>query len=109
LRNGVRPAWLDTIADPSGNGLVLTHGMSPDIKVRRGSLSGSPAIVDQPDFFDFAYRIGEQSQGGLMLADASGLNLLYVQVHNRGVSAVPGTLVRVLVLLADSTRPTFRS
>jgi len=102
LRGGVRPVWLDGIDDPAGYGLKFTHAMSPDIKVRRGSVAGLPPIIDQPDFFDFATNIGEQSDKEVMLADASGLNYLFVQVHNRGVFPFPGSLVRVLLLLADS-------
>lgn len=102
IRGGVRPAWLDGIDDPTGSGLKLTRAMSPDIKIRRGSVAGLPAIVDQPDFFEFATRIGEQTAGGMMLADASGPNAVFVQVHNRGVTPLPGALVRILLLLADS-------
>jgi hypothetical protein len=76
--------------------------MSPDIKVRRGSASGLPSLIDQPDFLDFAIRIGEQSDGDKLLADATGPNEIFIQVHNRSPSAVLGTQVRVLLLLADT-------
>jgi hypothetical protein len=100
LQAGARPAWLDTIADPAGSGRKLGHAACPDIKIWRASANAPAALIDQPDFLDFAMHVPEETDDGLLLADGHGLNHLYVQVHNRGVSPLPGALVRVLVLLA---------
>lgn len=102
---GTRFPWVEGADDPAAKGYRVYHWMSADIKVRRGSLAGLPALGSVPDYFDFAFNIGDYLDSGRTeTADAAGsVNRLFVQVHNRGLTPVPKDQVRVLLLLTDAS------
>jgi hypothetical protein len=93
-----RPAWLDGVADPTKQGTTLTRSSSPDIKVLRSSHSQSSST---PDFVGFAGLKGFQPD--LNTFDTLGQNQIFIEVHNRGKTAVAGDQVRVLLMLADGS------
>lgn len=102
---GARYPWVEGAADPTAKGSLVYHWMSADIKVRRGSLTGLPTLNTPPDFLDFAANIGDyvQPSTDVETADESGTDRIFVEVHNRGQTALPGSQVRVLLLLADAS------
>jgi hypothetical protein len=109
---GARSAWVEGAPDPtrppptSGPEFRVYHWMSPDIKVRRGSLSGLPPLSSPLTFYDFAFKIGDwvDSTTNIETADVSGPNRIFIQVHNRSVrQSVAGAQVNVLLLLADAS------
>lgn len=103
LRGATRPAWLEGHRDPAQRGASVFHWMSPDIKVRRPSLTGLPAMGAPPDFVDFAFNVGDHVDSNRTeTVDATGVNRMFVQVHNRSLTPVPGADVRVLLLLTDA-------
>ena len=100
---GARQPFVEGAEDPTRRGAHVYHWMSPDIKVRRPSLAGS-ALPSPPDFLDFAFFVGDYVDStDIETADATGTNHVFVQVHNRGTSSVPGSQVRVLLLVTDAT------
>src|SRR5208282_1967900 len=86
-------------------GYVLYHWMSADIKVRRTSLMGLPALSSPVNYDDFAVNIGDYIDPTLHIetADASGMDRIFVEVHNRSLNPVPAAQVQVLLLWADAS------
>lgn len=105
IKTGARFPWIEGAQDPTRIGHTLYHYMSPDIKVRRPSLSGLPGLGSPVTYLDFGFNIGDyiDSVEKIETADESGTNRVFVEVHNRGLTAVPGTNVRVLLLMADAS------
>jgi hypothetical protein len=99
--NGARPSWVDGAQDPTAMGHNVFHWMSADIKVRRGSLTGLPALNTPPDYLDFSINIGDfiDPTTHIETADVLGTNRIFVEVHNRALTALAGSQVRVLLLL----------
>lgn len=103
LTGGVRYPWVENHPDPTRQGFTVAHWMSPDIKVRRGSLPPANALNTPPDFVDFAVNIDDYiDTTNIETADATGSNRIFVQVHNRALTGIPGAQVRVLLLLTDA-------
>ncbi|HUB98860.1 MAG TPA: hypothetical protein VMS11_03440 [Solirubrobacterales bacterium] len=103
LKNGARAPWIEGAPDPTRKGLAVYHWMSADIKVRRGSLSSLPPLSSPVDFGDFAANIGDfRDTGNVETVDASSVNRVFVEVHNRGLTPVPGAMVSVLLLVTDA-------
>jgi len=109
LKAGSRQPWVENHLDPThadaANPYVLYHWMSADIKVRRTSLPGLPALGSPVDYLDFAVNIGDYVDSTLHIetADVSGIDRIFVEVHNRSLNAVPAAQVRVLLLVADAS------
>jgi hypothetical protein len=57
-----------------------------------------------PNYLDFATSIGEARDPTfhLQMADRSGINQVFIQVHNRGLTPVRGDQVWVLLLMSPS-------
>ena len=106
LHGGSRYPWVEGAADPINVGDLVYHWMSADIKVRRSSLPGLPAIGSPATYFDFAFNVGDyvQPSTDIETADVSGKDTIFVEVHNRSVNApVKAANVRVLLLVADAS------
>jgi len=109
MKAGARQAWVEGHLDPTHvdavNPYVLYHWMSADIKVRRSSLSGLPALSSPVDFVDFAVNIGDyvDSTQHIETADVSGIDRIFVEVHNRTLNPLPAGQVRVLLLATDAS------
>ncbi|MGD3109365.1 hypothetical protein [Streptomyces sp. YGL11-2] len=104
--NGTRPPQTaNGAADPTKPGFKTYMWMSADIKVRRPSLPGLPQLGSPVDYLDYAINIGDyaDSTTDIETADSSGNNRIFVEVHNRGLTPVPGSQVRVLLLLTDAS------
>ena len=86
-------------------GYRVSHAMSADNKVCRGSIGGLPTLSTPPHYLDFATNIGYQIDPTTRweTADATDSNRIFVQVHNRGLTPVAGDQVWVLLLLADAS------
>lgn len=106
---GSRYSWVEGVPDPTKKGpgeqwFRVYHWMSPDIKVRRSSLPGLPPLPSQPNFVDFGFNLGDYvDTSDVETADISGTNRIFIMVHNRGLAAIPGNQVRVLLLLCDAS------
>jgi hypothetical protein len=99
---GTRYPWVENHPDPTRSGFNVFHWMSPDIKVRRPSLAGLPALSTPPNFLDFAANMGDYiDTNNVETADLT-TNQVFVQVHNRSLSSVAAADVRVLLLLTDA-------
>jgi hypothetical protein len=98
--NGRRQSWVEGAPDPTSKGFKVYHWMSSDIKVYRSSL-GPPAFTGLPDYLAFAFNIGDwiDSTTHTETADQSGMDRIYVEVHNRGLTSLPAGQVRVCLLL----------
>ncbi|HEY1354338.1 MAG TPA: hypothetical protein VGF67_32415 [Ktedonobacteraceae bacterium] len=109
LSAGNRQPRVEGHLDPThvdlSNPYVLSHWMSADIKVRRSSLPGLPPLASPVDSLDFAVNIGDyiDSTQHIETADVSGLDRIFVEVHNRSLNALPAAQVRVLLLVADAS------
>jgi hypothetical protein len=104
VTGGVRNTWIENLPDPTRQNFTVFHWMSPDIKVRRGSLGG-PTLNAPANYLDFAVNIGDyaDSTSNIETADVTGPNRFFVEVHNRdSITPVAGAQVRVLLLLADA-------
>jgi hypothetical protein len=102
LAGGTRFPWVEGAQDPTAKGFNVYHWMCPDIKVRRPSLGG-PAIATPPTFLDFSANIGDYiDTSHAETADDAGTNRIFIQVHNRALTALSGNDVRVLLLLTDA-------
>ncbi len=102
MPGGARYAWVENHQDPTAKNFQVYHWMSPDIKVRRPSLGG-PTVSSPPDLLDFAANIGDYiDTAHTETADEAGTNRIFIQVHNRALTPVAGTDVRVLLLLTDA-------
>jgi len=102
MPGGVRFPWVEGAQDPTAKGLNVYHWMCPDIKVRRPSLGG-PTIGTPPSFLDFSANIGDYiDTSHAETADDSGTNRIFIQVHNRALTPLTGSDVRVLLLLTDA-------
>ena len=91
--------------DPTAPGLRLYIGNSADIKIRRGSLTANlPPLSTPPNYLDFAFNIGDSIHpvSHLETADKSGINQVFIQVHNRGLTSVRGDQVWVLLLISSA-------
>jgi hypothetical protein len=102
---GARHAWVEGAPDPTRQGFNVYHWMSADIKVRRPSIAGLPALGSPPDYLDYAVNIGDyvESTSNLETADVTGTNRVFVEVHNRGLTAVPAGQVRICLLITDAS------
>jgi hypothetical protein len=102
---GTRFPWVEGAQDPTAKNYNVYHWMSADIKVRRSSLPGLPTLSAQADYLDYSTNIGDyiDSTTHIETADVSGSDRLFIEVHNRGLTALPGSQVRVLLLLADAS------
>jgi hypothetical protein len=102
---GARFPWVEGAADPLHEGRHVRHWMSADIKVRRPSLPGAPALNSPPDYLDFAVNIGDyvDTTSNVETADQTGPNRIFVEVHNRGLTPVPADEVRILLLVTDAS------
>jgi hypothetical protein len=99
---GTRFPWVEGAQDPTAKGFNVYHWMCPDIKVRRPSLGG-PAIGTPPTFLDFSANIGDYiDTSHAETADDAGTNRIFIQVHNRALTALSGNDARVLLLLTDA-------
>jgi hypothetical protein len=99
---GTRFPWVEGAQDPTRKGFNVFHWKSPDIKVRRPSLP-TPVLSTPPDMLDFAVNIGDYvDTTNTETADQSGINRIFIQVHNRALTPLVGTDVRVLLLLTDA-------
>lgn len=98
---GSRHPWVEDAPDPTAKGFNVYHWMSADIRVRRGSLSGLPTLGAQADYLDFAFNIGDyiDSTSHAETVDKSGMDRVFVEVHNRGLTPLPARQVRVCLLL----------
>jgi hypothetical protein len=105
LSGGSRFPWVEGAADPITVGQTVYHWMSADIKVRRSSLSGLPPIGSPASYYDFAFNVGDyvQPSTNIETADVSGVDGIFVEVHNRSVNPVAASNVRVLLLVADAS------
>jgi hypothetical protein len=103
--NPTRHPWVENGQDPLNVGYVLYHWMSADIKVRRSSLMGLPPLSSPVSYDDFAVNIGDYIDPTLHIetADTSGMDRIFVEVHNRSLTPVPAAQVRVLLLWADAS------
>jgi hypothetical protein len=98
-----RFTWVEGAQDPRRRGFNVHHWMSPDIKVRRPSIPNPNTISTPPDYLDFAVNIADYvDSGNTETADRTGVNRLFIQVHNRGRLPVPASQVRVLLLVTDA-------
>jgi hypothetical protein len=100
MPGGARFPWVEGAQDPTAKGFNVYHWMCPDIRVRRPSLGG-PTIGTPPTFLDFSTNIGDYIDTSH--ADAAGMNRIFIQVHNRALTPLPGSDVRVLLLLTDAS------
>jgi hypothetical protein len=103
LDAGHRYSWIEGHPDPSHSGSNVWHWMSPDIKIRRSSLSGLPTIGSPPTFYDFANNVGDYVDTTNVETVDPGANTAYVQVHNRSLTSINGSDIRVLLLLTDAS------
>jgi len=102
---GGRYPWVDGAPDPAAPGYNVYHWMSADIKVRRPNLTLA-ALSPQQDYFDFAVNVGDyiDSATHMETADLPGTtDTFFVEVHNRGTTALPGGNVHVLLLFANAS------
>jgi hypothetical protein len=100
---GARYPWVENHQDPTAKGFQVYHWMSPDIKVHRPSLGG-PTISSPPDLLDFSANIGDYiDTSHTETADDTGMNRIFIQVHNRALTSNVGADVRVLLLLTDAS------
>jgi hypothetical protein len=102
LSGGVRNPWVENHQDPTRMGFNVWHWMSPDIKVRRPSLVGLPAVGSPPDLLDFAINVGDYVDTGNVETVDPMTNRIFVEVHNRSLTAIGAADVRVLLLIADA-------
>jgi hypothetical protein len=109
VKAGSRQPWVEGHQDPThantANPYTLYHWMSADIKVRRTSLTGLPSLGSPVTYFDFAFNIGDYVDSVLHVetADLSGTDRIFVEVHNRSLTPVPGPQVQVLLLVTDAS------
>lgn len=102
VNGGNRFPWVDGAQDPTAKGFNVYHWMSADIKVRRPSLGG-PTVSSPPTFLDFSANIGDYiDTSHIETADDAGVNRIFVQVHNRALTPLAGSDVRVLLLVTDA-------
>lgn len=103
MPGGSRFAWVEGAMDPLRQGRTAYHWMSADIKVRRPSLPGAPALGSPPDFLDFTVNVGDYvDTTNIETADAGGVNRVFVELHNRALTPVPAAQVRVCLLVTDA-------
>ena len=106
VTGGTRFPWIDAAPDPTiadGSQHYVFHWTSPDIKVRRPSVPNLPPLGPNPNYLDFTTNVGEiVLPNSVGTADKSGSNRIFVQVHNRGVTPLPGSQVYVLLLICDA-------
>jgi hypothetical protein len=103
LDAGHRYSWIEGHPDPSRSGANVWHWMSPDIKIRRPSLGGLPSIGSPPTFYDFANNVGDYVDTTNVETVDPGANTAYVQIHNRSLTPINGSDIRVLLLLTDAS------
>src|SRR5262249_18912677 len=102
LPGGARFPWVEGAQDPTARDFNVYHWMCPDIRVRRPSLGG-PTIGTPPSFLDFSTNIGDYiDTSHAETADDAGTNRVFIQVHNRALTPLAGSDVRVLLLLTDA-------
>jgi len=103
--SGSRYPWVEGALDPTHPAYTLYHWMSADIKVRRSSLTGLPALGSPVTYFDYAFNIGDyvDTTTHTETGDLSGNDRIFVEVHNRSGNPVPAAQVRVLLLVTDAS------
>jgi hypothetical protein len=107
ISGGSRYPWVEGAPDPTKPGFRVYHWMSADIKVRRPSWPATPDPLNTPpDYLDFAQNIDDyvssidQETADQPASLATGqFNRIFVQVHNRGLKAVAGSVVQVMLLV----------
>jgi hypothetical protein len=110
ISGGGRQPWVEGAQDPTKPGFRVYHWMSADIKVRRPSWPTTPDPLNTPpDYLDFAQNIDDyvssidQETADQPASLATGrFNRIFVQVHNRGLKAVAGSKVRVMLLVTPA-------
>ncbi|MDQ1700171.1 MAG: hypothetical protein QOG34_2034, partial [Frankiaceae bacterium] len=81
---GARHPFVEGAIDPTRTSAHVYHWMSPDIKIRRSSLTGLPPLSSPVDGLDFAVNIGDYvDTSDIETADTTGTDQIFVQVHNR--------------------------
>lgn len=104
MAGGARFPFVEGAVDPTRTSARVYHWMSPDIKIRRGSLAGLPPVVYPVDDLDFAVNIGDYvDSDDIETADTTGADQIFVQVHNRSETPVAANAVRVALLLTDAS------
>jgi peptidoglycan hydrolase-like protein with peptidoglycan-binding domain len=88
--------------------LVWSNGNVTDGVVGRrtwAATAGYPALAARLDHRAFTMDVQDDhvEASGLLLADATGTNRVFLQLHNRGSRDVPAARVRALLLLAAQT------
>ena len=104
---GTRYPWLDGgVPDPTRQGFTAHHWMSADIRVRRPDMPTPDPLNSPPNYLDFAVNIDDYVSSvdtETATAPASLMpgefNQIFVEVHNRSLTPVPGSSVRVLLLI----------
>jgi hypothetical protein len=103
LPGGARYPWVENADDPTRSAAKAWHWMSADIKVRRPSLPNPDPLNAPPDYVDFAVNIDDYvDTSDVETAETTGDNRVFVQVHNRGLTPVQGSQVKVWLLLTDA-------
>ncbi|HEY6202450.1 MAG TPA: hypothetical protein VI056_05355 [Candidatus Limnocylindria bacterium] len=102
VSGGSRRPWVENHQDPTRAGFNVWHWMSADIKVRRPSLVGLPAVGSPPDLLDFAVNVGDYVDTGNIETTDPATNRIFVQVHNRSLTEVASGDVRTLLLITDA-------
>jgi Galactose oxidase, central domain len=94
--SGRRFPWAQNVPDPAAPGgyFYESRSASPDIRVRRSS---KPAPASPVDFVGFADLDLNAST-----LDATGINKILVEVHNRGWKTAPKDKVSACLLLAPA-------
>ncbi len=95
LVGGHRFPWVDNVPDPTAPTTNVVHSASADIKVQRSS--GATVPVPQ-DYVGFAGL-----PNPLNIADVTGINQVFVQVHNRSLMPVAAADLQILLLVANAT------
>jgi photosystem II stability/assembly factor-like uncharacterized protein len=96
-----RRTSVEGIDDPTEKGKLVSLGQSPDIKIDAPSKKGAyQTPTNQISFYQFVDLIDDESERVATTDPSQGtaINRVYVQVHNRGLTAALN--VRVMLLLA---------
>lgn len=104
LVGGARFGFVEGAIDPTRTTARVYHWMSADVKVRRSSLGGLPPLVYPVDDLDFAVNIGDYvDTTDIETVDSTGADQIFVEVHNRSVTPLAASAVRVALLLTHAS------
>lgn len=92
--SGRRFPWAENVPDPTMPGRYATRAVSPDIRVWRNSKGSAPTALDFVGFADLDVDA--------RMLDPTGVNRIFVQVHNRGKNAARSGDVTVCLVLASA-------